>query len=48
MPVINVQADTTDGWGKENGETYYYKNGEKVKGFQEIEGKMCIRDRKRL
>ncbi len=39
MPFINVQADTTDGWVKENGETYYYKNGEKVKGFQEIEGK---------
>lgn len=29
----------TSGWVKEQGKTYYYENGEKITGFQDIEGK---------
>ena len=42
---MNTQTNNTEietkeqsGWVKEDGETYYYVNGEKVKGFQEIDG----------
>ena len=28
-----------EGWVEENNETYYYENGEKLEGFQEIDGK---------
>ena len=39
FPLIDTNAESQNGWVKENGETYYYENGEKVRGFQEIEGK---------
>ena len=34
---INIYAK--EGWIKENGETYYYKNDTKLEGFQQIDGK---------
>ena len=34
----NVQA--LEGWSTENGEKYYYENGEKVSGFKEIDKKL--------
>ena len=30
---------TKEGWAYENGETYYYQNGVKLEGFQNIDGK---------
>ena len=38
-PVIVANADTQNGWVQEDGQTYYYENGEKVKGFKDIGGK---------
>ena len=38
-PLLVTKAETKNGWIKEDGNTYYYINGERVKGFQEIEGK---------
>ena len=34
--VVNLKGN---GWLEENGFLYYYKNGEKVQGFQDIDGK---------
>ncbi len=34
----NIQA--LEGWSTENGEKYYYENGEKVSGFKEIDKKL--------
>ena len=52
VPIITAQAETIvdkndattenrlTGWVKENGKTYYYEKGEKVKGFKEINGNL--------
>ena len=39
IPTVLVHAKEKSGWVKEDEKIYYYVNGEKVKGFQEIEGK---------
>ena len=38
IPLINTKA-LENGWIEENNQKYYIKDGEKVKGFQTIEGK---------
>ena len=38
-PLLVTNAETKNGWVKENGETYYYINGTKVEGWQTIDGK---------
>ena len=38
FPLMKVNAESQNGWVKENGKIYYYEKGEKVKGFQEIDG----------
>ena len=38
FPLIDTNAESQNGWVKENGETYYYENGEKVeKDNQQME-----------
>ena len=39
FPMITTYAEPQNGWAKENGETYYYRDGKKVEGWQEIDGK---------
>ena len=37
--AAEVQAAAKNGFYTENGDTYYYKNGKKLKGWQTIDGK---------
>ena len=37
--IVPDVPPTKEGWAYENGETYYYQNGVKLEGFQNIDGK---------
>lgn len=37
--IVSERAATKNGFVKENGKTYYYKNGQKIKGWLELNGK---------
>ena len=39
MFFSTTQVYALEGWSNEKGEKYYYRNNEKVEGFQQIDGK---------
>ena len=40
LPLFSfIDVNAQEGWVEENNETYYYKNEQKLEGFQEIDGK---------